>query len=59
VKIVENPDENKRQLEERCRQALAALQAYMENRKNPLSGPQFAKFVDDFFAAKGALVSAR
>jgi hypothetical protein len=54
---MDNPEKSKRQLEERCRQRLAALQAYMENRKNPLSGPQFVKLVDEFFAAKDALVS--
>jgi hypothetical protein len=56
---MENSDERKRQLEERCRQAYAALQAYMENRNNPLSGLQFVKVVDGFFAAKDALVSAK
>jgi hypothetical protein len=52
-----NPEDRKRQIEERCRRAFAALQTYMENQENSLSGPQFAKLVDELFAAKDALVS--
>jgi hypothetical protein len=42
--------------EERFRQAIASLYAYAENPKNPLSGPEFAKLVDEMFVAKDALV---
>ena len=41
---------------ERFRQAVAALQAYCENRKNPLDGPKMSELVDKMFAARDALV---
>jgi hypothetical protein len=52
------PEDRKPELEEQVRRAFADLQAYMENKNNPLSGPQFARLVDEFFRAKDALVSA-
>ncbi len=52
---MDNPEQSKRQLEERFRQAFAALQTYMDDRENPLSGPQFVRLVDEFFAANRAM----
>ena len=52
-------EQGKIQLEERVRRTFAALHAYMENRNNPLSGPEYVRLVDEFFAAKDALASQK
>ena len=41
--------------QERYRRAVAALNAYCENRKNPLSGKKYLKLVGEIFAAMDAL----
>ncbi len=45
--------------EDRFRMALAALQAYCEDRNNPLAGPRFEKLVNEMFAAMDALATMR
>ena len=39
-------------------EALDALQRYLENPKNPDSGPEFSKLVEDMFATEDALRDA-
>lgn len=40
--------------DERYRQAVAALHGYMKNRKNPLTGPEYEKVVNEMFDAQDA-----
>ncbi len=52
-------EQTKPELEEQVRRAFAALQDYMDNRNNPLTGPEYVRLVDEFFAAKDALASVK
>ncbi len=45
--------------QERFREAVGALHRYCENPKNPMSGPEFSRLVDDMFVAKDALLRLR
>lgn len=38
--------------------AIDTLQRYSENPKNPLSGPEFSRLVNDVFAAKDDLIAS-
>lgn len=40
--------------DERYRQAVAALQSYMKNRKNPLDGAEYEKVVNEMFDSQDA-----
>jgi hypothetical protein len=55
---MENNDDRKQKLEQNFRHSVAALQTYCENRNNPMDGsPEFARLVNELFAAKDALAS--
>lgn len=53
------PERSKPHLEEEFRRAVVALQAYVENRNNRLSGPEYDRLLDEVFALRDALVSAK
>ncbi len=45
--------------EERYRDAVAALSHYMEDRNNPLSGPDYERLKNEMFTAYDAVRSER